>query len=454
MVETTDSTLSGSSTASRSNQDGLATTIAASSPRKACPKSPSPEIVFAKVDTTPKKACPDEHEDAIFTAEYAYQEEDFAMWEPIDPLPPPHDTSDDEARQSIQENGMHSKEPDVAAAAFAGSSVATVDVELRLQESQEETREDDSQPGTSNALSSPAKKRRRNKEEIEQEKLLKEVNRVHREMRTAKNSKCEQYLFCYINMNLRAMDDAIERELNNRFAERDTSDQLVFTGENMPIKVTWKRKCIDAYVEDGKLNRIETMEPEGVYAIVIDAESFLQLTKSHGMLELVQNSTKDSGLRDAQLTVIVFGKHAVRENVLTDVLFDCYERLRCQFRFVNDARDLSYLITQMHRALAKREKKLERAASSLPVINAEKGIREGPGLVRDWWTRMLSHMHRLSEEQKRALVERYPEPFLLMRRVSEMPAGEAMHELANIVAGNGRRVGPVCEYTFFYHINA
>lgn len=113
---------------------------------------------------------------------------------------------------------------------------------------------------------------------------------------------------------------------------------------------------------------------------------------------------------------------------------------------MNDAKELSYLIAQMHRALAKREKKLERAASDLPVINSEKGIREGPGLVRDWWARMLSHMHRLSEEQKRALVDRYPDPFPLMRRLSSMPAGEAMHEIANVMGGNGRRVGQVSNF--------
>lgn len=53
--------------------------------------------------------------------------------------------------------------------------------------------------------------------------------------------------------------DAIERELNDRFTERDTSEQLVFSAEDLPIKVTWKRKCIDAFVEDGKLHRVQTM---------------------------------------------------------------------------------------------------------------------------------------------------------------------------------------------------
>lgn len=40
----------------------------------------------------------------------------------------------------------------------------------------------------------------------------------------------------------------------------------------------------------------------------------------------------------------------------------------------------------------------------------DKGISEGPGMVADWWARMLEHMHRMSEEQKRAILKAYPNP--------------------------------------------
>lgn len=65
-------------------------------------------------------------------------------------------------------------------------------------------------------------------------------------------------------------------------------------------------------------------------------------------------------------------------------------------------------------------------------------------MVRDWWTRMLQRMHRLSEEQKRALIDKHPSPFRLMDELLELPAGEAIYQLANIETEdpNGRHIGP------------
>lgn len=112
-----------------------------------------------------------------------------------------------------------------------------------------------------------------------------------------------------------------------------------------------------------------------------------------------------------------------------------------QLRFCRTAEDLSYLIAQMHRALAKFEKKMETANNQLHV-NVEKGIREGDNLVEDWWSRMLNHMYRLPEECRRAIIELYPNPFVLMDRLDQMSPGTALQHLADIVCDNGRRVGP------------
>lgn len=74
----------------------------------------------------------------------------------------------------------------------------------------------------------------------------------------------------------------------------------------------------------------------------------------------------------------------------------------------------------------------------------EKGIKEGPNLVLDWWTRMLEQMHRLSEDQKRALTQNYPDPFALTKFLLGFDsAGDAMFALANIEMSGGKRIGPV-----------
>ena len=53
-----------------------------------------------------------------------------------------------------------------------------------------------------------------------------------------------------------------------------------------------------------------------------------------------------------------------------------------QFRFVPNAQDLSIMVVQMHRALAKMEKKLEQdPLTAAPVLSVEKGVRDGPHLV-------------------------------------------------------------------------
>lgn len=52
---------------------------------------------------------------------------------------------------------------------------------------------------------------------------------------------------------------------------------------------------------------------------------------------------------------------------MNDVLFDAFERFRVQFRFAKNPIDFSFLIAQLHRAIAKSEKKTECESLQLPV---------------------------------------------------------------------------------------
>jgi hypothetical protein len=103
--------------------------------------------------------------------------------------------------------------------------------------------------------------------------------------------------------------------------------------------------------------------------------------------------------------------------------------------------EFSYLVAQIHRTLAKLEKKSEISATQMH-INVEKGIREGENLVEDWWSRMLLHMYRLPEECRRAIVETFPTPFVLMDNLDQLTPGDGMQYIADIECSNGRRVGP------------
>lgn len=128
---------------------------------------------------------------------------------------------------------------------------------------------------------------------------------------------------------------------------------------------------------------------------------------------------------------------------------EAFEQNRSQVRYCKTPQDFSFLIVQLHRAIAKSEKRL--AEDNSVVFNVEKGMKDGDTeqLKVDWWTRMLTHVHRLSEEQKRALVDRWPNPFALMDELSSMKANEAMKMLANVVANNNRRIGPAAARWIF-----
>uniref|UniRef100_A0A915CT77 Uncharacterized protein n=1 Tax=Ditylenchus dipsaci TaxID=166011 RepID=A0A915CT77_9BILA len=197
--------------------------------------------------------------------------------------------------------------------------------------------------------------KRRTKEEIDQEKLLKE------------------YLFCYINDNVLALDEALKDELTARFTERSISEQLVFLDTN-EMRAIWKRKRVDAFLEDGKLHSSRTMDLENVLATFIDGDSLAQLIKSNSLLDYLQRQLSTMDVENAQMTVVVYGKCPTRENLLNHALFEAFERFRVQFRFMSNALNCSFLIVQIHRALAKMEKKLDHDMSSIPVIAIEKGF--------------------------------------------------------------------------------
>jgi hypothetical protein len=49
---------------------------------------------------------------------------------------------------------------------------------------------------------------------------------------------------------------------------------------------------------------------------------------------------------------------------LHSLIFDVYEQSKAQIRFVPDALDFAFVVVQMHRALAKLEKKTEKLAEA------------------------------------------------------------------------------------------
>ncbi|KAL7070285.1 hypothetical protein ACQ4LE_010218 [Meloidogyne hapla] len=300
------------------------------------------------------------------------------------------------------------------------------------------------------------KRKKRTREEMEADKLKKEVIRVQREMQSAKNTKCEQYLFCYFSNRILEINDNLREELNNRFNERGIPNQLIYenTHGNL-MRITWRRKRIEACIDEGKVNKSENMELQSWFCCVLSAETFTALARTkEGVINFIKEQTaehKKQSKESVRLTLVILGKHLIRENILSSLIFEAYERYRAQIRIVPDVLDFSFLVVQMHRALAKAEKKSDKKAmAELTGIAsnhfvASKGISEGPGMVKDWWTRMLEHVPRLSEEQRRAIVKEHPNPIKLMSNLLDLTnsPGNSMFRLSEIKGESGRRLGPV-----------
>ncbi|KAL3077118.1 hypothetical protein niasHS_013107 [Heterodera schachtii] len=323
-----------------------------------------------------------------------------------------------------------------------------------------ETEEIGSGEGTSNNSqenTDKPKRKRRTKEEIEQEKLNKEVNRICRQIQSAKNSKCEQFIFCHFSSKILELDDKLGEELRKRFEERGIEQQIVYDkSPKNPMQIFWRKKKLEAYLDGEQLHKTERMELQNVFCCVLSGETFSVLVKSRGnsMMDYLdeQMASIRKQIGGAQLTVVVYGAHHVRENSLSSLVFEAFEKHRIQFRFVSDALDFSFLVAQFHRALAKLEKKVEKqnalgesdSIDGMP-FEIEKGILDGPSIVSDWWGKMLEHLHRLSEEQKRAILEAHPNPCRLMDWLlePENSAGQTMFALSEIQMENGRRLGPI-----------
>uniref|UniRef100_A0A7E4UW96 Crossover junction endonuclease MUS81 n=1 Tax=Panagrellus redivivus TaxID=6233 RepID=A0A7E4UW96_PANRE len=299
---------------------------------------------------------------------------------------------------------------------------------------------------TSSATDDPKpKKKRRTKEEIEQEKLEKEVKKIHREMNAAKNAKCEQFLFCYVDRSVCHLDESIQDELTKLFTARGISEQITFVDETYGMgKVIWKRKRIDAMIEDDKVKSLQTMDKEGCFMHVLDDSTFAHMTKTNAFHDFVAKTSREHNHSRPLPNIVVIGQSGARNTASTSAALASFESHRSQVRYCKNAVEFSYLVAQLHRAIAKSEKRRANE-EDVPIIDTNKGIREGTQseIRLDWWTRMLSHVHRLSEESKRAIVRQWPDPIAFMDQLTEMPSDQAIKMISDLMCTNQRRIGPV-----------
>uniref|UniRef100_A0A158R5K6 Crossover junction endonuclease MUS81 n=1 Tax=Syphacia muris TaxID=451379 RepID=A0A158R5K6_9BILA len=282
--------------------------------------------------------------------------------------------------------------------------------------------------------------------------LAKKIAKFHRDLNASKKSKCEQNLFCIVDSSIFAAFDSLEATVRQIFTDRKIGEQLILETTS-DMNICWKRRYLEACITDGQFIQKEKLVFEKFCMTFMTGDEFKQLNKSRKFfqkLEIISKSLPFS----PQLTVVVYGAKSMNVESVTHIELEAYERYRIQLRFVNSIYEIGILIARMHRSIAKLLWHAEDAAKI--IFETEKGVKEGTGLVKDWWSKMLKHTFRLHKDQHRALIERFPEPFSLTSQcvkcflLLEMGMVDSIKFLANIRTDENRCIGPVIAKKIFY----
>ncbi|KAL6728934.1 hypothetical protein Aduo_000036 [Ancylostoma duodenale] len=298
-------------------------------------------------------------------------------------------------------------------------------------------------------VEAPMKKRRKRKD-LSETQLLKQQEKkrkaIEREKNAARNTKCEQYMYCHVSR--RIFDSFPDAELNLRmvFMERNIQDQLICDEDRPDMRVLWYRKCIEAAEVDGQIEKREYEIRQHVFAVVLSVDSFKELIKSNSLEDFVASQKLSYSVPNSTLILIIFGNESRKLLDLSISLFDCY---RTQLSYVHTAQEFAIYLAQISRALAKMERRL--VSQDRLIVDVEKGVKDAAAndLIRDWWNKMLSVVARMHDAHRRAIVSAYPNPVYASKRFSEIGYTRAVEEIAEIQSESGRRLGPVMAHRLF-----
>ncbi|CDK13463.1 Crossover junction endonuclease MUS81 [Caenorhabditis elegans] len=158
------------------------------------------------------------------------------------------------------------------------------------------------------------------------------------------------------------------------------------------------------------------------------------------------------------MLIVSFGRAEIaKKKKLHNLSLQIYEQHRAQIVQIETIAELALFTAQYLRSLARQEKKKLDAGSDggggggaggagghKLQYQGDKGIVIGSRseIVTDWWSKMLTTIDRLSDAQRRAILELIPDPIAAIDKYSKMDYSLAIQEIGELVAENGRRVGP------------
>ncbi|CAJ0955030.1 unnamed protein product, partial [Mesorhabditis belari] len=269
-------------------------------------------------------------------------------------------------------------------------------------------------------------KQRKRLAEKQQKEVEKKRARIEREIQSSTKTNAEKYLFCHTAIRC-------------AFADRDLEKQLqVITDGQDPELIEFHRAYIDiAEKDDGDVERFEYQETQSFFVYVITGEALTNENKIFG--RTVERIKLSLPLGTSHLVIACLGLPKISANKLFSLNIDLFASLRAQLKICENADILAHHLVQMTKGLAKFNP--HTGHSSAQFQDGAKGIRDGPDLVKDWWSLMLSRIYRLSDASRRAIMRKIENPVQGIDWIRSVGVDVATKQIADLVAENGRRVG-------------
>ncbi|EGT46968.1 hypothetical protein CAEBREN_32146 [Caenorhabditis brenneri] len=381
----------------------------------------------------------------------------FSLVDAVNKAPPPRQRSDaipkkdwlEEEMDELEELMKKNRENNQKTAIFEAGNDDLRDIDMDFLNS--------NRPSTSSTIAqNKPEKRKLTEDEKERQRKEKETRKIEREMSAAINSKCELYTYCHIGKTVLDTLPGLEAEMRVLYLERKIENQMKIE-KDLGTRIEWRRKCIEMKEdENGRNERFEYMSTQNLFAVVVPAATLKDVIASNSLTDFIVEQRTHFQNGRCTMLIVSYGRLDIHKKRLHPLSLEIYERHRAQIVQIDNIPELALFTAQYLRSLARREKKRMAmvdeensgggggATSHKLQYQGEKGIVIGTRqeIVSDWWSKMLSTIDRLSDGQRRAILQLIPDPIAGIDKYSKMDYSLAHKEISDLVAENGRRVGP------------
>ncbi|KHN70718.1 hypothetical protein Tcan_10243 [Toxocara canis] len=245
-------------------------------------------------------------------------------------------------------------------------------------------------------------------------------------------SAVEHCVVSVLDANLLAAFDGLQDAMRTVFTERGIPCEVVHR-DGTAMCVYWRIKRSENCEDEAQ--RGNTSKDYEAYwrdvMVCVDGVKFDELVDEDTLLSFIGSCTS----LNAIITIVVYGRHN-QINELSPLVFEAFEEKRTHVRYVSSAMEMALLILHSHRSIARWK------PNCIAIFERVLGKTQGLGLATDWWMKMLTHAHRMGDEEKRALVARFPNAFDLAKTLKKLGEKEGTKLIAETRTRTDGCIGP------------